>query len=51
MNNSTSVLIERTGEVVATYRKIHLFTSIIPGAEGTESKWITPGDQEVVTIG
>jgi len=49
MNNSTWVLIERTGEVVATYRKIHLFPSIIPGAQGTESKWITPGDQEVVT--
>jgi predicted amidohydrolase len=46
---NTSVLIDRTGEVVATYRKIHLFASVIPGAEGTESKWITAGHDEVVT--
>ena len=35
--------------MVATYRKIHLFTSTIPGAEGSESKWITSGEQEVVS--
>jgi predicted amidohydrolase len=46
---NTSVLIDPSGEVVATYRKIHLFASIIPAAVGSESTYITPGSQIVVT--
>lgn len=46
--HNTSVLIDATGEIVATYRKIHLFTSIIPEAAGSESKYITPGRDVVV---
>lgn len=46
---NTSVLVDSAGEIVSTYRKIHLFTSIIPGASGSESTWISPGTDVVVT--
>lgn len=47
--HNTSVLLDCAGDIVAKYRKIHLFASTIPGAEGTESKWITPGDDVVIS--
>jgi deaminated glutathione amidase len=44
----TSVLIDRTGEVVAWYRKIHLYDVDLPGQPPfRESATITPGDQLV----
>jgi deaminated glutathione amidase len=44
----TSVLIDRTGEVVARYRKIHLYDVDLPGQPPIrESAAITPGDQLV----
>jgi deaminated glutathione amidase len=44
----TSVLLDRTGEVVATYRKIHLFDVELPDQPPIrESASITPGDQVV----
>jgi predicted amidohydrolase len=45
---NTSVLFDRSGELVATYRKIHLFDADPPGAvPGRESAVFTPGDQVV----
>jgi deaminated glutathione amidase len=46
---NTSVLIGTAGEILATYRKIHLFTSSLPGAIGSESDYISEGSQLVVT--
>jgi deaminated glutathione amidase len=44
----TSVLIDRGGDVVATYRKIHLFDVALPDQPPIqESATITPGDQLV----
>ncbi len=44
----TSVLIDRTGEVVASYRKIHLYDVELPGQPPfRESASITAGDQLV----
>jgi predicted amidohydrolase len=41
---NTSVVINSTGHIVATYRKIHLFDVDIPGAVAQrESDFITPG--------
>lgn len=45
---NTSVLIDARGEVAGTYRKIHLFTSTIPGASGSESDRITAGAEPTV---
>lgn len=45
---NTSVLIDASGEVAGTYRKIHLFTSTIPGASGSESDRITAGTDPTV---
>lgn len=45
---NTSVLVDASGEVLAIYRKIHLFQSIIPGASATESTYISPGSDLVV---
>jgi predicted amidohydrolase len=46
---NTSVLFDRSGELVATYRKIHLFDADPPGAvPSRESFLFTPGE-EVVT--
>lgn len=45
---NTSVLIDRDGEVVATYRKIHLFDADPPGAvPSRESHLFAAGDQVV----
>ena len=46
---NTSVVINPTGEVIATYRKIHLFDVNVPGAiTNRESDVIAPGDEVVV---
>ena len=45
---ATSVLIDRDGELVATYRKIHLFDVDLPGQPPfRESATFAPGDQLV----
>jgi predicted amidohydrolase len=46
---NTSVIIAPSGEVVATYRKVHLFDVNVPGGiEHQESKHIASGDRLVV---
>ena len=46
---NTSVVINPRGEVIATYRKIHLFDVNVPGAiRHRESDVIAPGDEVVV---
>ncbi len=46
---NTSVVIAPSGEVVATYRKVHLFDVNVPGGvEHRESRNITAGDRLVV---
>jgi predicted amidohydrolase len=45
---NTSILFDRAGELVATYRKIHLFDADPPGAvPSRESHLFTPGDKVV----
>ncbi len=45
---NTGVVFDRAGEVLAKYRKIHLFDVVIPGGlTYLESEWITAGDQVV----
>ena len=46
--HNTSCLIDADGEIVATYRKIHLFDVDVPGAVHRESATITPGAEVVV---
>jgi predicted amidohydrolase len=47
---NTSVVISPSGDVVATYRKVHLFDVNVPGGvEHCESKHISPGDRLVIT--
>jgi predicted amidohydrolase len=46
--HNTSCLVDPAGEVVAAYRKIHLFDVDVPGAVHRESATITPGDEVVV---
>jgi deaminated glutathione amidase len=45
---NTSCLIAPDGEIVATYRKIHLFDVNVEGFAYQESKTVIPGDQIVV---
>lgn len=46
---NTSVLIAPNGEVVATYRKVHLFdVDVADGVEYRESRHIAPGDRLLV---
>ena len=46
---NTSVLLGPEGEIIATYRKIHLFDVEIPGGESHhESKRVLPGEKAVV---
>ena len=45
---NTAVLCAPDGELLASYRKIHLFDVALPGATLTESKGVAPGDTPVV---
>jgi predicted amidohydrolase len=46
---NTAVLLDRSGAVAATYRKLHLFdVSVDDGPSDTESSRMTPGDHAVV---
>ena len=45
---NTSVLIDASGEVVATYRKIHMFDVDVGGVSYRESEHERPGDEIVV---
>jgi predicted amidohydrolase len=47
--HNTSCLLDRSGALVATYRKIHLFDVDVPGAVHRESATITAGTDVVVT--
>lgn len=46
--HNTSCLIDATGAITATYRKIHLFDVDVPGAVHRESATIAAGDRVVV---
>ncbi len=46
--HNTSCLIDRHGDLVATYRKIHLFDVDVPGAAHRESATITAGADVVI---
>lgn len=46
--HNTSCLVDPAGDVIATYRKIHLFDNDVPGAAYRESDTVAPGD-EIVT--
>lgn len=45
---NTSLVIDRTGELIARYRKIHLFDVDLPGAVLRESASVAPGSEIVV---
>lgn len=47
--SNTSLLLSPAGEVVATYRKVHLFDNDIPGAELRESDTFVAGDRLVTS--
>jgi predicted amidohydrolase len=46
---NTSVLLDRTGERVATYRKIHLFDADPPGAVPSRESFLFAAGEQVVT--
>jgi predicted amidohydrolase len=46
---NTSVLFDRSGELVATYRKIHLFDADPPGAVPSRESFLFAAGDEVVT--
>jgi predicted amidohydrolase len=46
---NTQVVVDAQGEILATYRKIHLFDVDVPGARLRESKGAAPGTDIVVT--
>ena len=45
---NTSVVVDARGELLARYRKIHLFDVNLPGAELRESASVAPGSEVVV---
>jgi predicted amidohydrolase len=45
---NTAVLLDPSGRVAATYRKIHLFDNEVAGAAFQESATVAPGDEVVV---
>jgi predicted amidohydrolase len=45
---NTSVLFDSAGEIVAVYRKIHLFDVDVPSVRFRESETVLPGDEVVV---
>lgn len=47
--HNTSVFVDAGGEVISTYRKVHLFTSTLPGAAATEANHITAGTEVTTT--
>jgi len=48
---NTSVFLNPRGEIIARYRKLHLFDVILPdGSSRRESELITPGDQIVQVV-
>jgi deaminated glutathione amidase len=47
--HNTSVLLDRAGELVATYRKIHLFDADPPGAVPSRESFIYSAGEDVVT--
>ena len=48
---NTTVLFDRAGSLVATYRKLHLFdVSVDDGPSDRESARVTPGDHAVVAL-
>jgi len=47
-HRNTSCLVSPTGEVVATYSKLHLFDVTVGGVEYRESDTVEPGDEIVV---
>ena len=44
---NTSVLVDPSGHIVASYRKIHLFDVDVPGAQLRESRTVAPGEKVV----
>lgn len=46
---NTSVLVDRTGDLVATYRKIHLFDADPPGAVPSRESFVFAAGEQVVT--
>lgn len=48
MRRNTSILIDREGDVVAVYRKIHLFDVRLESGTLSESSVVEPGDEVVV---
>ena len=46
--HNTSCLIDASGDIIGTYRKIHLFDVDVPGAHHRESATITAGNEVVV---
>jgi deaminated glutathione amidase len=48
--HNTSVPFDREGEVVATYRKIHLFDADPPGAVPSRESFLYEAGDQVVTV-
>jgi deaminated glutathione amidase len=48
--HNTSCLIDPTGRIVATYRKIHLFDITVAGATSCESATVAPGTELQIAV-